>query len=296
MTGTLSVDWAPTKERIERDSPFSIKDMVSTMRKVEQTVCKKLAPRGLIHNRAVPKANGNESVASGWLNTATRVRETGVAKVEDVFGGGTLACAALLPMEAEEARGFPRLRDPVIIPPEELERQDAELCDADKERGKEKAMEAAQPVEDERFSAEEDMEYLPEDDAGIAGASMGALTLPAAEEGGDTSAGLDTERGPASLNPRGDVPATEPRRPCVAQSYKEVSTRAAQVPTLLPAGTEPLMEDMLKQSLGHVQAASSSSARVSPPKTIPPAGPPATPPSATGSRKKRRTTPRYGAT
>jgi hypothetical protein len=88
-------------------------------------------------------------------------------------------------------------------------------------------MKAAQPVEDERLSAEEDMECSPEDDAEIAGASMGALTLTAAEERGGTSAGLDTARGLASLNPSADVPAAESRRPCAAQTYKEDSTRAA---------------------------------------------------------------------
>jgi hypothetical protein len=127
MTGTFSMDWAPTEEGITHNSPPLVRDMASTMRKVGQTLCKKLAQHRLIHNRAVPKANGNKSVASGRLKMATRVRETGVVKVEDVFGGGTLACAALLSREAEEARGFPRLRNPVIIPPEELERQDADV-------------------------------------------------------------------------------------------------------------------------------------------------------------------------
>jgi hypothetical protein len=161
MKGTFSMEWAPTKERVTHDSPPLVRDMASTMRKVGQTHCQRLAPHRLIHNRAVPKANGNKSVASGWLKMATRVRETGAAKIEDVFGGGTLACAALLPEEAKGARGFPRLRDPVIIPPKELERQDAELCDTDKEGAHEEAMKAAQPVKGERFSAEKDMECSP---------------------------------------------------------------------------------------------------------------------------------------
>jgi hypothetical protein len=219
------------------------------MRKVGQTLCKKSAPRWLIHDRAVVKADGSESVASGWLHTATRVRETGAAKVEDVFGGETLACAALLPREAEEAWGFPRPRDAVIIPPKELERQDAELCGADKEGAQEEAMKAAQQVEDERFSAKRDMECSPEDDAEIAGASMAALTLPTAEEGEGTSAGLDTARGLALINPSADVPATEPRRPCAAQTYKEVSTRAAQVLAFLRARTELLVEKKDAQAI-----------------------------------------------
>jgi hypothetical protein len=249
MKGTFSMEWAPTKERVTHDSPPLVGDMASTMRKVGQTLCKRLAPHRLIHSRAVPKANGNKSVASGWLKMATRVRETGGAKVEDVFGGGTLACAALLPEEAEGARGFPRLRDPVIIPPKELERQDAELCDTDKEGAHEEAMKVVQLVKGERFSAEEDMECSPEDDAEIAGASMGALTLLTAKEGGGTSAGLDTARGLASLNPSADVPATEPRRPCAVQTYKEVSTRAAQVSALLRARTELLVEKKDAQAI-----------------------------------------------
>jgi hypothetical protein len=71
---------------------------------------------------------------------------------------------------------------------------------------------------------------------------MENLILPAAEEGAGTSAGIDTARGPASLNPSADVATSgQARRPCAAQSYKEVSERAAQVPTLLPAGTEPFI-------------------------------------------------------
>jgi hypothetical protein len=249
MASTISMEWTPTKERITHGSPSLTRDMASTMRKVGQTLCKKSAPRWLIHDRAVVKADGSESVASGWLHTATRVRETGAAKVEDVFGGETLACAALLPREAEEAWGFPRPRDAVIIPPKELERQDAELCGADKEGAQEEAMKAAQQVEDERFSAKRDMECSPEDDAEIAGASMAALTLPTAEEGEGTSAGLDTARGLALINPSADVPATEPRRPCAAQTYKEVSTRAAQVLAFLRARTELLVEKKDAQAI-----------------------------------------------
>jgi hypothetical protein len=249
MKGTFSMEWAPTKERVTHDGPLLVRDMASTMRKVGQTLCKRLAPHRLIYNRAVSKANGNKSVASGWLKMATRVRETGNEKVEDVFRGGTLACAELLPEEVKGARGFPRLRDPVIIPPKELERQDAELCDTDKEGAHEEAMRAAQPVKGERFSAEENMECSPEDDAEIAGASMGALTLLTAKEGGGTSAGLDTARGLASLISSADVPATEPRRPYVAQTYKEVSTHAAQVPALLRARTELLVEKKDAQAI-----------------------------------------------
>jgi hypothetical protein len=227
---------------IKHGSPSLSRNMASTMRKVGRTLCKRLAPWRPIHNGAVPKAHGNERVASSWLDTATCVREIGAAEGEDVFGGGTLVYAVLVSREGEE-RGFLRLRDPVIIPgPKELERHDAELSNADKEGGEEEAMEAAaQPVEDEEFSAEENMECLPEDDAKISGASMEALTLLAAEEGGGTSAGIDTTRGPASLNSSAGGATTEPRRPCAAQSYKEVSVRAAQVPILLPAGTEPFI-------------------------------------------------------
>jgi hypothetical protein len=153
MKGTCAMEWAPTKERVTHGSPPLVRDMASTMRKVGQTLCKRLAPHRLIHNRAVPKANGNKSVASGWLKMATRVRETGAAKVEDVFGGGTLACAALLPKEAKGARGFPHLRDVVIIPRKELERQDAELSDTDKEGAHEEAMKAAVTLDENRCSS-----------------------------------------------------------------------------------------------------------------------------------------------
>jgi hypothetical protein len=247
MTGTFLMEWARMEKGIKHGSPSLSRNMASTMRKVRGTLCNRLAPWRLIHNRAVPKAHGDERVdervASSWLDTTTCVRETGAAKVEDVFGGGTLVYAALVPREGEEERGFPRLRDPVIIPPKELERHDPELSDADKEGGEEEAREAAQgPVEDEGFSAEESMECSPEDNVKIAGASMEDLVLPAAEEGAGTSAVFDTERGPASLNPSADVATTErARRPCAAQSYKEVSAWAAQVPTLLPAGTEPFI-------------------------------------------------------
>jgi hypothetical protein len=243
MTGTFFIEWAPMEKGIKHGSPSLSRNMASTMRKVGRMLCKRLASWRPIHNGAVPKAHGNERVASSWLETATCVSETGAAEVEDVFGGGTLVYAVLVPREGEEERGFLRLRDPVIIPgPKELERHDAELSNADKEGGEEEAMEAAtQPVENEEFSAEENMECLPEDDAKISGASMEALTLLAAEEGGGTSAEIDTARGPASLNPSAGGATTEPRRPCAAQSYKEVSVRAAQVPILLPAGTEPFI-------------------------------------------------------
>jgi hypothetical protein len=243
MTGTLPMEWAPMEKGIKHGSPSLSRNMASTMHKVGRMLCEGLAPWRPIHNGAISKAHGNELVASSWLDTATCVRETGAAEVEDVFGGVTLVYAMLVPREGEEERGFLRLRDPVIIPgPKELERHDAELSNADKEGGEEEAMEAAaQPVEDEEFSAEENMGCLPEDDAKIFGASMEAVTLLAAEEGGGTSAGIDTARGPASLNPSAGGATTEPRRPCAAQSYKEVSMRAAQAPLLLPAGTEPFI-------------------------------------------------------
>jgi hypothetical protein len=157
--------------------------------------------------------------------------------------------ATALLSEGEEAQGFSRLRDPVVIPPKELKRQGPGNRGAGNKEAQEEAMEGAQPIEEERRGDEKDMEFPPEDDAEIASASMGALTLPAAEEGGGTPAGLDTARGLALLNPSADVPATEPRQPCAAQSCKEVSTRAAQVPTLLPAGREPLMEKRHAQAI-----------------------------------------------
>jgi hypothetical protein len=144
-----------------------------------------------------------------------------------------LACAAVFLGEFKEAQGFQCLCDPVIILSKELECQDAEHCNvsnADKEEAQEGVMEAAQHVKDKRpgFSAEEDMKCSLEDDAEMAGASMGALTLPAAKGKGGTFARLHTARGLASLKPSADNTATEPRRPgCAAQNYKEVSTNEA---------------------------------------------------------------------
>jgi hypothetical protein len=54
MTGTFSMEWAPTKEWIKHGSPSLIKDMAFTMRKVGQTLCKQSTPRRLVHNPAVP--------------------------------------------------------------------------------------------------------------------------------------------------------------------------------------------------------------------------------------------------
>jgi hypothetical protein len=79
MRGILHREWAP-KQGIEPARAFMVKDIVSTMRKFEQTICKKLAPqRHLIYNGAVLKADGKESVASSWIDIATRVRKTGAA-------------------------------------------------------------------------------------------------------------------------------------------------------------------------------------------------------------------------
>jgi hypothetical protein len=87
MTGTFSMEWAPTKELIKHGSPSLIPKMASTVRKVGQTLCKQSTPRRLVHNPAIPtvrKVAGKPDVERAYVDPMSRAP---IAHISVCIGG-----------------------------------------------------------------------------------------------------------------------------------------------------------------------------------------------------------------